>query len=204
MTVFADQAGNLKKQRASEVAGLAALAIAVAALIGWWAGLPLLSSWASGFARTKPMTALCLTALGLALMHRSRDSRFAVAVGCATTAVRCAHSARRRFRYQYLAGAAGCCAGTWPGLVPDDGRDALLFGSHRGRTRAQPRRKVSLRRNPARWPRWHHGGVRPSRLRSRASLSSSARSRHHRCRPSLAISALPPASSCSCWSCSHV
>jgi PAS domain S-box-containing protein len=87
VTVFVDQAGNLKRQRASEAAGLAALAIAVAALIGWWAGLPLLSSWVSGFARTKPMTALCLTALGLALMHRSKESRFAVAVGCATTAV---------------------------------------------------------------------------------------------------------------------
>jgi hypothetical protein len=33
------------------------------------------------------MTALGLTALGLAPMHRSRESRFAVAVGCATTAV---------------------------------------------------------------------------------------------------------------------
>jgi PAS domain S-box-containing protein len=50
-------------------------------------GPPLLSSWVSGFARTKPMTALCLTALGLALMHRSKESRFAVGVGCATTAV---------------------------------------------------------------------------------------------------------------------
>jgi PAS domain S-box-containing protein len=85
--VFVDQAGNLNRQRASEAAGLAAVAIAAAALIGWWAGLPLLSSWVSGFARTKPMTALCLTALGLALMRRSEESRFAVAVGCATTTV---------------------------------------------------------------------------------------------------------------------
>jgi hypothetical protein len=54
MTVFADQAGNLKKQRASEVAGLAALAIAVAALIGWWAGLPLLSSWVSASLARNP------------------------------------------------------------------------------------------------------------------------------------------------------
>jgi hypothetical protein len=85
--VFVGQAGTQKRQRASEAAGLAAVAIAAAALIGWWAGLPLLSSWVPGFARTKPMTALCLTALGLALMHRSKESRFAVAVGCATAAV---------------------------------------------------------------------------------------------------------------------
>jgi PAS domain S-box-containing protein len=85
--VFVGRSGNLKRQRASEAAGLAVVAIAAAALIGWWAGLPLLSSWVSGFARTKPVTALCLTALGLALMHRNNESRFAVAVGCATTAV---------------------------------------------------------------------------------------------------------------------
>jgi PAS domain S-box-containing protein len=85
--VFIGEAGNLKRQRASEAAGLVAVAIAAVALIGWWAGLPLLSSWVPGFARTKPMTALCLTALGLALMHRSKEPRFAVAAGCATTAV---------------------------------------------------------------------------------------------------------------------
>src|SRR5262249_35076077 len=79
---------------------------------------------------------------------------------------RCAHSAWRRFRHQCRAGAAGCGAGTWAGLVPDDGRDAFLYGAHRGRTRAQPLRKVSLRCNPARWPRWRHGGFRPAHLRS--------------------------------------
>ncbi len=86
MTLFVGHAGHLR-QRASEAAGFAAVAIAAAAFIGWWVGLPLLSSWILGFPRTKPMTALCLTALGLALMHRSKESRFAVAVGCATTAV---------------------------------------------------------------------------------------------------------------------
>jgi PAS domain S-box-containing protein len=87
VTVFVGQAGNLKRQRASEAAGFAAMMIGAAAFISWWASLPLLSSWVWGFARTKPMTALCLTALGLALMHRSRESRFAVAIGCAITAV---------------------------------------------------------------------------------------------------------------------
>ena len=87
MTVFVGQADNLKRQRASEAAGFAAMMIGAAAFISWWASLPLLSSWVWGFARTKPMTALCLTALGLALMHRSKESRVAVTVGCATTAV---------------------------------------------------------------------------------------------------------------------
>jgi hypothetical protein len=87
VTLFVGQAGNLKRQRASEVAGFAAVAIAAAAFVDWWVSLPLLSSWGSGFARTRPLTALCVTALGLALMHRSKDSRFVVAVGFAVTTV---------------------------------------------------------------------------------------------------------------------
>jgi PAS domain S-box-containing protein len=85
--LFVALAGNLDRQRASQAAGFAAVMIGAAAFIGRWASMPLLSSWVSGFARTRPMTALCLMALGLALMHRSKESRFAVAVGCATTAV---------------------------------------------------------------------------------------------------------------------
>jgi PAS domain S-box-containing protein len=87
VALFVGQAGNLKRQRASQVAGLAAAMIGAAAFIGWWAWLPLLSSWVSGLARTKPLTALCLTALGLALMRRRSDSPFAVGVGFAVTAV---------------------------------------------------------------------------------------------------------------------
>jgi PAS domain S-box-containing protein len=87
VTLFVGRAGNLKRQRASRVAGFAAAMIGAAAFTGWWASLPLLSSWVSGFGRTKPMTALCLTALGFALMHRSKDSRFVVAVGFAVTTV---------------------------------------------------------------------------------------------------------------------
>jgi PAS domain S-box-containing protein len=85
VALFVGQAGSLKRQRASEVAGFAAAMIGVAAFIGWWAGQPLLSSWVSGFPRTKPVTALCLTAFGLALMHRSKGTRFAVGVGFAVT-----------------------------------------------------------------------------------------------------------------------
>ena len=87
MALFVGQAGNPKRQRASQVAGFAAVAIAAVAFIGWWAGLPLLSSWVSGFGRMKPMTALCVVAVGLALMRRSRDSRLAVAVGFTVTTV---------------------------------------------------------------------------------------------------------------------
>ena len=87
MTLFVGQAGNLNRQRASQVAGFAAVTIGAAAYIGWWVSLPLLSSWVSGFPRTRPMTALCLMVLGLALMRPRKASRFAVAVGLAVTTV---------------------------------------------------------------------------------------------------------------------
>ncbi len=83
MTLFAGEASLLKRQRAGQAAGFAAAAIAAAALIGWWAGLPLLSSWSPGFATVKPVTASCLAALGLALVHPGKDWRFAFAVGVA-------------------------------------------------------------------------------------------------------------------------
>src|SRR6266852_2319445 len=81
------QAGSLRRQRASQVAGFAAVTIAAAALIGWWAGLPLLSSWGPGFVTVKPVTAVCLVALGLALVHPGKNSRFAFAVGLAVAAL---------------------------------------------------------------------------------------------------------------------
>jgi len=87
VTLFVGQAGNLNRQRASQVAGFAAATIGAAAYIGWWVSLPLLSSWVSDFPRTRPMTALCLMVLGLALMRPSKASRFAVGVGLAVTTV---------------------------------------------------------------------------------------------------------------------
>src|SRR5215471_5499163 len=86
MTFFA-LVRSLKGQRASQATGFAALAIAAAALISWWAGLETLSSGGSGFATMKPMTALCLTALGLALVHPGKNSRFGLAVGLAVAAI---------------------------------------------------------------------------------------------------------------------
>jgi PAS domain S-box-containing protein len=84
---FVGQASSLRRQYASQVAGFAAVTIVAAALIGPWTGLPLLSSWGSSFGTVKPVTAMCLTALGLALVHPSRDWRFAFAVGLAVAAV---------------------------------------------------------------------------------------------------------------------
>jgi PAS domain S-box-containing protein len=87
VALFVGQAGNLKRQRASQVAGVAAATIGAAAFIGWWVSLPMLSSWVSGFATVKPATALCLTALGLALVHPGKNSRFALAAGLAVAAL---------------------------------------------------------------------------------------------------------------------
>jgi PAS domain S-box-containing protein len=56
------------------------------AFIGWWAGLPVLSSWASGSAAMSPVTALCLAALGLALMRPGEHWQFAVAAGLVVAA----------------------------------------------------------------------------------------------------------------------
>jgi hypothetical protein len=86
VTLFVGQASDLSRQRASH-AGLAAMAIGAAALAGWWVPMPLLSSLGPDFARVKPTTALCLTALGLALVHPGKTSRFALAVGLAVVAI---------------------------------------------------------------------------------------------------------------------
>src|SRR6266852_3800138 len=86
MTLFA-LVRSSKRQHASQAVGFAAVTIAAAVLIGWWGGLPMLSSWGSGFATVKPVTALCLTVLGLALVHPGKNSRFAFAVGLAVAAV---------------------------------------------------------------------------------------------------------------------
>jgi PAS domain S-box-containing protein len=81
VTLFAGQAGGLKRQQASQAFGLAAAIIAATVLIGWWAGLPVLHSWGTAFPPMRPSAALCLGALGLALVHPGKDSRVAFAVG---------------------------------------------------------------------------------------------------------------------------
>jgi PAS domain S-box-containing protein len=87
VTLSVGEVGNRTRQRASQAAGLAAVLITAVVLIGGWAGLPLLSSWGAGFPPVRPSAALCLAALGLALMHPGKDWRFAFAVGLAVVAV---------------------------------------------------------------------------------------------------------------------
>jgi hypothetical protein len=85
--LFVGEAGSLKRQHAGQVAALVAVTIGATALIGPWAGLPLLSSWGSSFGSVKPVTAMCLAALGLALVHPGKGSRFAFAVSLAVAAL---------------------------------------------------------------------------------------------------------------------
>jgi PAS domain S-box-containing protein len=87
VTQFVGHAGSLMRRRASQAVGFAAVTIAAVAFVGWWAGLPLLSSWGSGFITMKPVTALCLGALGLALIYPGRNSGFAFAIGIAVIVV---------------------------------------------------------------------------------------------------------------------
>src|SRR5215470_11575913 len=86
VTLSVGEVGNRTRQRASQAAGLAAVIIAAGVLIGGWAGLPLLSSWGAGFPPMRPSAALCVAALGLALVHPGKDSRFAFAAGLAVVA----------------------------------------------------------------------------------------------------------------------
>jgi PAS domain S-box-containing protein len=81
--------GSPNRQRASEAAGLTAVTIAAVALIGRWAGLPVLWSWSATLPGMKPAAALCLAALGLALVVK--DRRFAVAAGLAVGSLAVLH-----------------------------------------------------------------------------------------------------------------
>src|SRR5262252_9849591 len=72
---------SAERQHATQAAGLAAVTIAVVALIGWWTGLLILSSWGAGFPPMRPLGALCLAAMGLALVRPGKDSRLPFAVG---------------------------------------------------------------------------------------------------------------------------
>jgi PAS domain S-box-containing protein len=82
VTRFVGQPGGPNRQRASQAVGFGAVAIAVAVLIGWRAGLPLLTRWGSGYS-AGPFAVLMLVAFGLALVRPGKDSRLAFAVGLA-------------------------------------------------------------------------------------------------------------------------
>jgi PAS domain S-box-containing protein len=87
VTLLVGQPSRLTREYASQIAGFAAVTIAAAVLAGGWAGLPLLASWGAGLPPMRPSSALCLAALGLALMHPGKDQRFAFAIGLAVVAV---------------------------------------------------------------------------------------------------------------------
>jgi hypothetical protein len=87
VTLSVGHAGSLNRQHASQVGGLAVVAIGAAAFIRWWVPLSLLSNWGSAFVTVKPTTALCVAALGLALVHPGKDSRLAFAIGLAVAAI---------------------------------------------------------------------------------------------------------------------
>jgi PAS domain S-box-containing protein len=74
------------RQRASQLAGIAAVTIAGAAFIAWWAGPPLLSDWGQGVP-VRPPVAVGLAVLGLALLRPGRDRHPAFAAGLAVAAV---------------------------------------------------------------------------------------------------------------------
>src|SRR5258708_36666788 len=88
---------SLKRQHASQAAGLAAVTIAAAALIGWWTGLAVLSSWGAGFPPLRPLGAFCLAALGLALVPPRKAPRLPLPVGRARAGPRCLRGARGLF-----------------------------------------------------------------------------------------------------------
>jgi hypothetical protein len=137
MTPFAAVGGSPKRQRASQAAGFAAVTIAVAALTGLWASLPVLSSWGSGFPVERPLGALCLTALGLALMHPGRESRIAFAVGLTAAAIAALALVLVLFNVELginrWASAGGCGA---PGFVPGRKRGTGDIYARRQFTRA--------------------------------------------------------------------
>jgi PAS domain S-box-containing protein len=83
VTLSADLSRSLKRQYMSQVAGLAAATIAATSLFGFWAELPLLTSWGPGFPGMRPTGAWLLAVVGLTLVRPGKDSRVAFAVGFA-------------------------------------------------------------------------------------------------------------------------
>ncbi len=85
---------TFKSQARPEIAksaGFAVALIAAAALVGWYANVPWLTSWSAGLPTMKPITALCLLALGFCVANAefgsvtSRAVAFAVMVVAAVT-----------------------------------------------------------------------------------------------------------------------
>jgi PAS domain-containing protein len=67
---------RLNRQHAAQAAGFVAVTITAVSLIAWLAGLPLAARWA-----VKPLAALYLVGVGLAVIHPGKNSRFAFTIG---------------------------------------------------------------------------------------------------------------------------
>jgi PAS domain S-box-containing protein len=85
LTFWNHVTSSRKRQRASQVAGFAAVIIGAAAFVGWWMSQPLLSSW--GSMSMQPITAISLAALGLALARPGKNGHVGFAIGLAVCAV---------------------------------------------------------------------------------------------------------------------
>jgi PAS domain S-box-containing protein len=75
-------ARGLTRQHVAQAAGFVAVIIAALSLIGWWAELPVAVHWA-----VKPLAALYLVGVGLAVTHSGKNSRFAFTIGLAVAAL---------------------------------------------------------------------------------------------------------------------
>jgi PAS domain S-box-containing protein len=73
---------RLNRQRAAQAAGFVAVIIAAVSLIGWWAELPMAARFA-----VKPLAALYLVGVALAVIHPGKNSRFAFTVGLTVAAL---------------------------------------------------------------------------------------------------------------------
>jgi hypothetical protein len=110
MMRFVPQVRGLKRQHASQAVGFAAVTIAGAVLIGWWAGLPMLSTWARALPPRNPWRP-CASQPSVSRSctpARTRASRSRWPRGGRH---RCARSVWCRFRYQPLARAAAAVPG---------------------------------------------------------------------------------------------
>src|SRR5262249_61729234 len=115
--------------------GLAACLMPGAALSGWWAELPLPSSWGTGLAPATPLGALCLAALAIALACSGPARRFteqvlAFAIGLAGTAVAAVNLALAVFGVELGTASETMPAATALGLVL---AGAALALTHLGR-----------------------------------------------------------------------
>ena len=87
-------------------AGGACCAIGMLAMLGWVAGWPRLTSWGAHFATMRPVTALCLLAMGAAFLVANEKLQRSLAIGVAGVADRGLRIIARSQKQQEFAGRA--------------------------------------------------------------------------------------------------